>query len=307
MLQLQRIKQNPILKPTKLPWENVSVFNPGAIILNKQVCLLYRALGTIDRVSRLGIAESDDGIRFIRHTEPIYSAYNHKFETLGIEDVRVVTIDNVYYLVYTAVSTVHDKYTNPVWEQEGGHKIPRVALSTTKDFINFTDHDVILPHITGKDASLFPKKVNGKYWLLYRVDLETTYFSSSSRLDVWDKSYPVFGKGSNYWDAKRTGIGNPPIETEKGWLIFYHGIDEKNIYRLGIMFLDLQNPTKVIYRSPYPVFEPLEDYEKHGDVPNVVFTCGVIEKNNSYYVYYGAADRVIGLATVKKKDVLNLF
>ena len=107
------------------------------------------------------------------------------------------------------------------------------------------------------------------------------------------------------WDCAKIGAGAPPIKTEKGWLMFYHGVDEKKVYRLGVALFDLKNPAKLIARQDEPILEPVEDYELNGDVPNVVFVCGAIEKDDSYYVYYGGADKVIAVATVNKEDALD--
>jgi len=306
MLKLHRSEKNPILIPSDLPWEDMLVFNPGAIMVGDDVYLIYRAMGRRDIYSRLGLAVSRDGINFERKREPLYSGGGHPDESLGIEDPRVVQIEDTYYLTYTAVSEDLDKEIARSRDEEIAKK-PMIALSTTKDFVTFFDYDVIIPHLSGKNSSFFPQKVDGKYWLLYREGVGKTYFAKSSTLTSWSERQMVFEERPGFWDCKRTGIGAPPIKTEKGWLIFYHGVDNMNVYRLGIMFLDLEDPSKMLYRSPEPVLEPEQDYEKIGYVPNVVFTCGVIEKNGQYYVYYGAADQVIGLATVDKSAVLALF
>ena len=306
MLKLQRSEKNPILTPSDLQWENMLVFNPGAIIVGDSVYLIYRAMGKDDLYSRLGLATSKDGINFERRQEPLYYGDGYPEEALGIEDPRIVRIDDTYYITYTAVSEDLREEISNGWEK-GFLKKPMIALSTTKDFHTFTDYDVIIPNLSGKDSSFFPQKVNGEYWLLYREGVGKTYFAKSSTLTSWRDRTMVFEERSGFWDCKRTGIGPPPIRTEKGWLLFYHGFDTMNIYRLGIMFLDLEDPSKILYRSPEPIFEPEKDYEKHGYVENVVFTCGVVEKNDQYYVYYGAADRVIGLATVEIKSVLALL
>lgn len=305
MIKLTRAKENPILTPSDLPWENMLVFNPAAVISNDKIYLLYRALGTSDQISRFGLATSTDGIHFARQKHPVYYGGQHSHESLGIEDPRVVKIDDTFYLVYTAVSEDKTAIVNPDWKEQTA-KIPRIALSTTKDFVNYLDYDVIIPDISGKNASLFPKKVDDEYWLLFRDETGITRFADSPRIDYWPETYPLFTKREGFWDCARIGIGAPPIETEKGWLLFYHGVDKSNIYRLGIMFLDLEDPRKILYRSPEPVFEPKEDYEKFGFMPNVVFTCGVVEKDNQYFIYYGAADEVIGVATIEKSLVLGL-
>lgn len=302
MVKLVRAKENPILAPSDLSWENMLVFNPGAIMVEDKVYLIYRAMGKNDPHSRLGLATSRDGIRFERIKDPLYSGGGHPDESLGIEDPRIVKIDDTYYLTYTAVS---ENFETEVTYREG--KRPQIALSTTKDFKTFVDYDVIIPNLLGKNASFFPKKINGEYWLLYRAGEEKTYFAKSTSLTDWKDTREVFEQRPGMWDSVKCGIGPPPIETEKGWLLFYHGVDQTHKYGLGIMFLDLQNPQEILYRSPEPILEPLEDYEKYGFVENVVYSCGAIEKDDLYYVYYGAADRVIGVATIERKLVLNLF
>lgn len=306
MLKLTRARENPILLPTDLSWEDMLVFNPGTVKDNETIYLIYRAMGEDDYTSRLGLATSHDGIHFTRQDEPIYYGGGHEQETLGIEDPRVVKIEDTFYLVYSAVSEDLSVEVDPSWKEQIAKK-PHIALSTTKDFVEYLDYDVILKDIVGKNASLFPKKVNGEYWLLFRAGVGQTFFANSPRLDYWPETYPVFDKRSGFWDSVRVGIGAPPIETEKGWLLFYHGVDKANIYRLGIMFLDRDDPRKILYRSPFPVLQPEEDYEKFGFIPNVVFTCGAVEKDGVYYVYYGAADAVIAVATVEKERVLSVF
>jgi predicted GH43/DUF377 family glycosyl hydrolase len=101
------------------------------------------------------------------------------------------------------------------------------------------------------------------------------------------------------------GFGGPPIKTEKGWLVFYHGVDQQHVYRLGVVLLDLKDPTKVLYRSQEPVLEPRETYEVNGQTPNVVFSCGVVEREGFFLVYYGAADKVIALAKIPHENLLN--
>lgn len=306
MLKLQRFEKNPILIPSELPWENMLVFNPAAIIVKDSVYLIYRAMGKNYNFSRLGLAVSRDGINFQRREEPLYNGTGQSHDALGIEDPRIVQIEDTYYLTYTAVS----EDLNAEIDRSGKGEIalkPMIALSTTKDFVTFKSYNVIIPHLSGKNSSLFPKKFDGEYWLLYREGLGKTYFAKSSNLTSWHDRTFVFEARPDRWDSIRTGIGAPPIYTEKGWLLFYHGIAEGHIYKLGIMFLDLKDPSKILYRSPEPILEPQEDYEKSGYVQNVVFTCGAIEKDDQYYVYYGAADKVIGLATIEKKSVLALL
>ena len=109
------------------------------------------------------------------------------------------------------------------------------------------------------------------------------------------------------WDGVKVGISGPPIETEKGWLLFYHGISDKGEYRVGAALLDLEDPTIVLARTAAPVFEPVEKYEKEGIIPNVVFPCGNVLRNDTVYMYYGGADYVVGVATASLSELLDVL
>ncbi len=306
MIKLKRAKENPILSPTNYPWEDKLVFNPGVVKYKDKIRLLYRAMGTKDEISRIGIANSDDGIHFVRDQYPMYYGGDHPSEILGIEDIRAVQMGDTYYLTYAAVSP--RKLGSFDLNATGSiDRKPQIALSTTMDFVTFMDYDVIIPETEGKDASFFPEQINDEYILLYREGSDKTFIADSTKVNYWPQRFFLFDKRPGFWDCKRTGIGSPPIKTDKGWLLFYHGIDDKDVYRLGVIFLDLTDPRIILYRSPEPIFEPEAPYEKFGYVSNVVFTCGAIEKDNKYFVYYGAGDEVIGLATIDKKEILSLF
>lgn len=306
MVKLVRSSKNPILKPSDLSWENFLVFNPGVAVKDGTIYLLYRAKGKDDQKSRFGLATSQDGINFERRNRPVYWGDEHTYESQGIEDPRMIYLEDAFYFVYIAVIETVGITADPKWSGSVV-KQPRIALSKTPDFYYYHEFGVILPNVIGKDATLFPKKINGKYCLLYRSGTEQTFITFATDLGNWEEHTPLFNKRAGFWDSYRAGAGAPPIETEKGWLLFYHGIGEDKIYRLGLMLLDKNDPRKIIYRSNKPIFEPEMDYEKYGFVPNVVFTCGAIEKDGSYFIYYGAGDQVIGLATVKKRKVLALF
>ncbi len=306
MVMLTRAVENPILSPTNMPWEDFLVFNPGVAVKDGIIYLLYRAKGKEDKISRFGLATSIDGIHFDRRSAPVYFGDNHISEKQGIEDPRMVYIDGVFYFVYTAVTEDIQIESGTKWSEQIS-KRPQIALAATKDFEFYHEYGIIIRDVLGKDASLFPRKINGKYYLLYRAGVGETFVTVSDDLVSWTDRKTLFDRRTESWDCQRVGVGAPPLETEKGWILFYHGIDEKLVYRLGVMLLDLQDPTKILYRSNEPIFEPETAYEKVGFVPNVVFTCGAIDFQDHYFVYYGAADQVIGVATVPKKEILALI
>lgn len=308
-MKLTRYKNNPVISPTTNWWEVQATFNPGAIIFNKKILLLYRAIGG-DNLSRFGLAESQDGFNFKRLSEPVLEGdTNNPYERLGIEDPRITKIDGIYYIVYTAPSVYEAAfYKQKKFAPSLSHPAPwrvRPSLITTSDFKAFDKRGVLL-ELDTKDATLFPEKINGFYVLLHRI-YPHVYLSFSADLVNWQEKIVLLGPRPGFWDCERVGAGSVPIKTDKGWLLFYHGTDEDHVYRLGVLFLDLADPTKILYRSEEPILEPQEGYEKIGLTPNVVFTCGVIEKDADLLIYYGAADKVIAVATITTEKLLNSF
>ncbi len=167
--------------------------------------------------------------------------------------------------------------------------------------------------MANKDAALYPEKFNGKYVLYHRIDPAMWV----SYLDNLDTPWPRVGQKTfvaprpgMMWDGLKVGAGAQPIKTKHGWLNIYHGVDYDKWYRLGVLMMDLDNPAKVIYRSPNPVLSPESDFEvgevSDSDfwVPHVVFTCGAVpatdkdtlDIDDEIFVYYGAADTSIGVA-----------
>lgn len=306
-MPLVRIAQNPILKPSANWWESKGVFNPGATLYKDKIYLVYRAWGE-DNLSRFGLAKSKDGVEFTRAKEPLLEGVpEDPFERLGIEDVRISCIGDTYYLVYTAASVYPVTSDNQDWGQSLNHPhIPyriRVSLTITKNFKDFHHHGVLLSDFDTKDATLIPEKIKGYYFLLHR-HLPSLWLSHSTNLNSWKRGHEIMTP-ARWWEISKIGAGSQPLKTDLGWLIFYHGVDNERIYRLGAVLLDLENPSKVLKRTPDPLLEPERKFEKEGNVKNVVFTCGAVEMGDHYYVYYGAADTVVGAAKVKRKELLN--
>ena len=302
-----RYARNPIIKPSNKKWENKATFNPGAIYLNKKVHLLYRAIGE-NNTSVLGYATSKDGFHIdFRSPEPIYLP-REEFEQKkdpnlpnGCEDPRLTLIaeDKKIYLLYTAYDGI-----NP----------PKVALSSIDidDFLNqnwnWAKPKVIsYPYLDNKDACLFPEKINGFYWFLHRIgnDIDIAKVNNldfkNSFLGETRWIYPRNG----YWDSEKVGAAAPPIKTKYGWLIFYHGVDENRVYRVGAVLSELKNPLKIIARSYEPLLEPQTNWEKEGLVPNVVFPCGAVLIKDVVFLYYGGADKYCGVATLELKKIIK--
>jgi len=293
-MRLRRYEGNPILKPKpENEWESVNVFNPAAVYDRGLFHLLYRAMGR-DGISRIGYAASTDGFNFFRFDKPVFTP-KRILEPRGCEDPRIVKIENRFYMTYTAYSE---------------HGI-RIGIATTDNFLRWERHRLKWPKTNNKNAVLFPEKIDGKYALLHRpMDKEPQGIgiAYSDNLTEWYGQREIMApRGKGTWESRKIGACAPPIRTEKGWLLIYHGVDEDEIYRLGAAMFSLEDPSKILYRHPEPILEPETDYEIRGEVPNVVFTCGACEVYNKYYVYYGGADRVVCVATVDKSELLGLF
>ncbi len=302
-----RYPQNPILKPiSSHDWEDDAVFNPGVTLFRDKFYMLYRAIGEYeDYISHVGLAVSEDGFNFTRNSEPLLIPEEMQ-ERHGIEDLRINPLEGVFYLTHTALS-------RPATDGGEPHQ---VSLIKTTDFKSFQKMGVITPkYFCSRNAVLFPEKINGRYAMLHRPLYLTrtihpqdfllprdpsVWISYSDDLFNWT-DHKVVLEPMFWWEDFKIGGGTPPLKTERGWLIIYHGVQDidrfSKTYRAGLAILDLNDPSKVIYRSPEPILEPAEEYEIKGDVPNVVFPTGLVEKEGVLYLYYGAADKTICLAT----------
>lgn len=298
---------NPIISPKgDSGWESKATFNPAAIYLKNKIHILYRTLSN-DDTSYIGYATSNDGFSISeRLPDPIYVP-REDFEmkkvsgNSGCEDPRIVEIGKNLYICYTAYDGIGP---------------PRVAVSsiTTKDFLahnwNWSKPSLITPPgFDDKDTCIFPERFKEGYFVVHRVGNEICgdYLDSLDfNTDVVKKCIRIIGPRMNAWDSSKVGISAPPIKTKYGWLLLYHGVSKShNTYRVGVVLLDLKDPAIVLARSSDAIFEPVEEYEKIGIVNNVVFPCGMILKGDLLYIYYGGADKVTGVATMKLSVMLS--
>ncbi len=300
---LERFSNHPLLAPTDNWWECQAVFNCGAVDHNGRIYLLYRAVGQ-DGASRFGLAVSHDGVTIDeRRLLPVFEPEpGNPYEWCGCEDPRITPLDGVYYITYTAASLYPTTTATTV-----GSEAPwrtRVALLKTFDFEHFDRLGLAFTdEVDDKDAALFPEKINGRYFMFHRRNLAIVV-ASSPDLVQWDKVGAVL-EPARGWHDDRVGIGTPPLKTELGWLVLYHARDQRGVYRLGAMLVDSHNPQLVLATLPEPLLEPKEEFERVGRVPNVVFTCGMVERGLDYLVYYGGADRVLAGARIAKAKLLD--
>jgi predicted GH43/DUF377 family glycosyl hydrolase len=309
MLQLDRAKVNPILVPDESNWwESKAVFNCSVLYDGKTIHMLYRAIGEYeDYVSRIGYASSNDGLSFTRRKEvAIYPEVD--YERYGIEDPRLMTIEEKTYVTYVVLSNYVKN--NPSIS---------TALAKTDDFSHYERLGIItIPGSEDKDVVLFPR-FNGesgfqRYMMLHRPSNWVGSQYNTERPSIWiaegdsftnfKKHLPLV-KPEQSWEELKIGVGVSPIKTKKGWLVLYHGVSTDHVYSAGAFLLDLKEPHKILGRTKRPLLTPEEDYEIKGDVNNVVFPTGACILENKLFVYYGAADKVCCVATVGLQDILD--
>lgn len=303
-----RAKHNPILEPIKEhDWESKWVFNAAAFDTGEAVHMLYRAMSN-DNTSTLGYAKLSDALHVDeRLPDPVYVP-REDFEKKkrlpngysGCEDPRTTVIDDTVYMTYTAYNGV-----DPT----------RVALTSIKiDDVkkknwNWATPQLITPdNVDDKNMCLLPEKIGGKYMLIHRIDRRICA-DLMDDLDFSDgrvnRCIEIMGPRPGMWDSEKIGITGPPMKIDEGWLLIYHGVSKTKTYRFGAVLLDKDMPTNVIARTVDPIMGPLEEYELKGQVDNVVFSCGVVLRDDTFYIYYGGADTVMAVATLPKQKLLD--
>jgi len=296
---LRRIEQNPIISAEDIPFTCNTVFNGSPAKIGNEYFILIRVEGQRG-YSLLALGRSKNGYEFEIERKPVMVPSEEgpysKYEAAGIEDPRVTVLDGTIYVLYTAFS----RYG------------PVMALARTEDFMTY-ERLGIVSEPGNKDGVLFPSKVRGRYARLDRPignEVGSIWVSYSEDLLNWGESDVVITPRQGYWDSYRIGASAVPLRTDEGWLEIYHGVKMTSggpIYRAGVVLLDLEDPSRVIGRSTVPVLSPREDYERIGDVNNVVFVSGaILEADKSVKVYYGAADTAICVATAPLDELVQI-
>jgi len=329
-----------ILSPTEREFENNGVLNPGIYQEGNTVHILYRAVKE-GNYSSIGYAKTDGPFKIVERKDAPIITRDFDYEKHGVEDTRIVKIENEYYLTYTAYDGVN----------------AMGALATSKDLVHFEKHGLITPQINyqeyerliqccgstlnpkyhhyyrlfaqiglvedefrllrDKDVVLFPRKINGKFAMLHRIwpGIQIVYFNDWKDLtkSFWEeylKNLTEFividPKGTH--EASYIGAGGPPIETDYGWLMIYHGVQETvtgTIYHANAALLQLDKPENEIARLDLPLFSPTKHWEIEGEVSDVVFPTGHAIFGEDLYIYYGAADKHIAVAKMNINELLH--
>lgn len=331
-MKLQRYAGNPVLSP--LPgssWQSLVTTNPGAWYdeATGRVLMLYRAAGDdAEHRVHLGLATSSDGFNFERvGDQPVLSPSVDGFDAGCIEDPRIIKLGDWYYVTYAARPFPPGEY----WLGEKRRFLPptlgedapwtlrtnqtSTGLALTQDFQTWVRAGRLThPSVDDRDVILFPEKVNGQYVLLHRpmnwtgpeygTEYPAMWIAFSDDLLVWQQS-KLLAKAELPWENRKIGGNTPPIKTEAGWVHLYHAVGADRHYRLGAFLLDLDDPSKILGRTTDWLLQPEEWYELEGFYPGVCFPCGNVVLDGTLFVYYGGADKYVGVATCPLAELVD--
>ncbi|MHC4562596.1 MAG: glycoside hydrolase family 130 protein [Planctomycetota bacterium] len=293
---VQRSAGNPLISPHDLPFRSSDIWNAG-VVAHAGECLLLLTVETLEGQYRLHRAVSSDERSFRIDREPFLiptppdQARMH--ERYGVRDPRITPMEDAYYITYVA---------------EGDHGL-RMGLARTTDFQSAqwlgyaTQVDV-------KGGALFPRKIGGRYAALKRPNAGMSiWLSFSEDLTFWGSDTAIMTPRGGYWDTSRIGVAAPPMDIDEGWLLLYYGSKDTSagpLVRLGAAVLDKDDPSRVLARGDIPILSPREKYERIGNVPNVVFSCGAMLRGDEVHIFYGASDSCICLGIARLDDVLAI-
>jgi predicted GH43/DUF377 family glycosyl hydrolase len=323
---LKKFKGNPILTPEPdVDQESMGVLNPGAIVKDGKVHLLYRAAGNPpDYKICVNLAVSRDGFNFERQyaVNPVLFPKEGTYDGGCIEDPRITHTDGWYYMTYAC----RPYPPGPYWEKgpwlapanapkKWKANLTISALARSRDLVTWERiGEICGGDVDDRDVILFPEKIGGAYWMFrrpaewcgagYPCEKPSMWICNSKQIDRWEGG-ELFARSEFDWEFKKVGGSSPPIRTDEGWLVLYHGVDRDHIYRTGAMITDLENPAKIIARYPHPILEPTEPCELEGIVPNVVFPTANVVLDDELFVYYGGGDKVCCVATVRLNKLVD--
>ena len=335
-LTFERHPANPIVTPGLYDWRRAVVFNPGVIHDEGRFYMYERAAGGLRPFHcYIGMLESDDGVHFT-HTvdEPVLTPEMAGCQYGSVQDPRVVRIDRTYYMTYAYRPYAWDSHPTglgvpesheadfPGFSGRSEENQTRTGIAVSTDRVSWQHHCWATPaELDDRDVILFPEKIAGRFAILrrpaqfvgpkYGTDRPGMWISFSDDLQTWTDP-TLLARPEAKWESGRIGGSTPPIRTDEGWLVFYHGVEgdypphRRVIYRLGAMMLDLADPTKVLARTRDFIMEPEAYYERFGlYIPNVIFPTAAVVVEGRLHLYYGVCDTAIALATAPLADVVE--
>lgn len=332
-------KEGILLKKTELDFEYDGVLNPAVIKDGNEIHLFYRAVAK-GNISTIGYCLLENPLQIKeRMSSPLLVA-EFEYEKHGIEDPRIVKIEDIFYLTYTAYDGINALGALAIskdlknW-QKLGIIVPEITFEEFKYFseidkshdekyIRFNEFQISHQENTEevylwcKNLVFFPRKINNKFYFLIRIKPDVQLVAGIEKIEdltskFWNNYFHKFKEHivlspKHEHEISYIGSGCPPIETERGWLIIYHGVHdsvEGYVYSACAALLDLNNPGKEISRLPYPLFKPQEKWELKGEVNNVCFPTGAVVEDDTLYIYYGAADQRIAVVSLSISELLD--
>jgi predicted GH43/DUF377 family glycosyl hydrolase len=290
-----RDEGNPLIRLGDLPFRCGDIWNAGIVRFEGRYLMLL-TIETLQGRYCIYKALSDDGCRFEVEPEPWLAPSDDgrgEYETVGVRDPRITAVDGEYFICYVA---------------DGDHGL-RIGLTRTKDFSTCQPLEYAT-QVDVKNGAMFPGKLDGDYLLLHRpCDGASIWLSRSKDLEFWGEEVAVMTPRGGFWDSDRIGAAAPPIAIEQGWLLIYYGQKATSagpLVRLGAAVLDRDDPARVLGRSNIPILSPRERYERIGDIPNVVFSCGALLEEQRLTIYYGASDSCICRGEARLEDILDV-
>jgi len=333
-------KEGVLLEPTKLNFENKAVLNPTCFKVGDYVHMFYRAVRK-NGVSYIGYCKLKGPLKVVQRAKYPLLCPEFNYDKKGLEDPRITLLNGTYYLFYTVFDGENARAAYAISKDLKNFKkqtvvTPSITYDEAEDLFLYSrikhgrlrdqyfffesyfkdkvGEDVLLWE---KDVILFPEKIHGKFALLHRIlpDIQIIYFNDFKDLTLqyWKNYLRQLSKyivlGSKYWyESRNIGGGATPIKTNKGWLLIYHAVEDTNsgrIYRASAALLDKKNPLKLVGRLKEPLFSPEETWERKGNIDNVVFPTGTAIFGKTLYIYYGAADKRIAVASVNLNKLLT--
>ena len=290
-----RSPANPLVAIDDMPFACSDLWNAGVTCVDGE-CIMLITVELLEGRHAIYRARSEDGEIFTIDETPFMAPVTEgpraSYESAGLRDPRITFLEGVYYIVYVA---------------EGDDGL-RVALARTKAFQS-VDWVSYATQVDEKNGALFPERIGGRYALLTRPNAGgSIWVTYSDDLEFWGSPMPIMTPRTGYWDADRIGTAAPPIETDRGWLLLYYGQKSTSagpLVRLGAALLDREDPSRVLARSNIPILSPRERYERIGDVPNVVFSCGALLEDGIVTVYYGASDSCICRGSAPLAEIIG--
>ncbi len=330
-------KEGVILEPTQADFEKVGVINPGVVQEGNKLHLFYRAVGEGNH-SSVGYCQLEGPTKVVERSPAPILRPETDYEKQGIEDPRIVFFEDLYHMMYTAFDGKNARVgyaTSPdlrTWTRQGtlspsisydrAEDLFRQCRSNLKEKYFFFESyykdkmgvDVLL---WSKDAFIIPAKFGGRYAMIHRIlpDIQLIYFNDFKQLTdlkfweeyLYDLDKHIVLESVFGYESRNIGGGAPLIETDLGWLMIYHAVEDTNkgkVYHAAAALLEKENPLNAIGHLPYPLFSPTEEYEKKGTVPNVVFPNATAIFDDRLFIYYGCADAVIAAASVELDELL---